>query len=81
MMDSIKLRNNFHTLIDSIKNDAFLNRFYEIMNRAKNRKEGSLIGRLTPSEHQELMSSYEESEDDSNLLDHKDVRSKYEGWL
>ncbi len=80
-MDSIELKNNFHNLIDSIKNDALLMRFYDIMTRAKNRKEGALLGRLTKEEYKELMLAYKESEDEENLLSHKDMMEKHKRWL
>jgi len=80
-MDSIELRNNFHILIDSIKNDALLMRFYDIMTRAKNTKEGILLGRLTKEEYKELMLAYKESEDEENLLSHKEMKEKHKKWL
>jgi hypothetical protein len=80
-MDSIELRNNFHNLIDSIKNDALLMRFYDIMTRAKNTKEGILLGRLTKEEYKELMLAYKESEDEENLLSHKEMKEKHKKWL
>ena len=80
-MDSIELKNNFHNLIDSIKNDALLMRFYDIMTRAKNRKEGALLVRLTKEEYKELMLAYKESEDEENLLSHKGMMEKHKRWL
>ena len=80
-MDSIELRNNFHNLIDSIKNDALLMRFYDIMTRAKNTKEGTLLGRLTKEEYKELMLAYKESEDEENLRSHEEMKEKHKRWL
>lgn len=80
-MDTIELRNNFHKLIDTINNDTLLTRFYDIMLRANNIKEGSLLSRLTKEEHQELMLAYRESENKKNNIGHKEMKIKHEKWL
>ena len=56
-------------------------RFYDIMTRAKNTKEGILLGRLTKEEYKELMLAYKESEDEENLLSHKEMKEKHKKWL
>ena len=80
-MDSIELRNNFHNLINSIKNDTLLIRFYDIMTIVKNTKEGTLLGRLTKEEYEELMLAYKESEDEENLISHEEMKKKHQKWL
>ncbi|MCD4746344.1 MAG: hypothetical protein K8R58_08600 [Bacteroidales bacterium] len=80
-MDSIELRNNFHNLINSIKNDTLLIRFYDIMTIVKNTKEGTLLGRLTKEEYEELMHAYKESEDEENLISHEEMKKKHQKWL
>ena len=54
-MTTIELKTNFHKLIDNINNDDVLYRFYEILEKAKETKEGSLWARLSPNEQQELI--------------------------
>jgi len=80
-MNSIELRNNFHSLIDKIKNDALLMKFYEIMIKAKDNKEGELISCLTKEEYEELIISYQESKDESNLISHDEMKNKHSKWL
>ncbi|MCK4664951.1 MAG: hypothetical protein KAT68_18925 [Bacteroidales bacterium] len=80
-MDSIELRNNFHNLINNIKNDVLLMRFYDIMIRAENTEEGKLMGRLTKEEYEELMLAYKESEDEENLISHEEIKKKHKKWL
>lgn len=80
-MDTIELRSNFHELIDNIKNDNLLIRFYDIMLRANDMKEGSLLRRLTKEEHHELMLSYQESEDEENNFSHEEMKKKHHKWL
>ena len=80
-MDSIELRNSFHNLIDSIKNDTLLMRFYDIMTRAENTKEETLLGRLTKEEYEELMLAYNESENEESLISHEEMKKKHKIWL
>ena len=80
-MDTIELRSNFHELIDNIKNDTLLTRFYDIMLRANNLREGSLLSRLTKEEHYELMLAYRESENKGNNISHKEMKIKHKKWL
>ena len=80
-MDSIELKNNFHNLIDSINNDILLMRFYDIMSTVKNTGSGTLLGRLTKEEYEELMLSYKESEDEENLISHEEMKEKHKKWL
>lgn len=80
-MDSIQLKDNFHILIDSFKNDTLLMRFYDIMTNIKNTKEGTLLGRLTETEYEELMLAYKESDDEENLISSEEMKKKHEKWL
>ena len=80
-MNTIELKNNFHQLIDTIDNETLLKKFYTIMSRAKENTDGKLWKKLSPEERNELLLSYEESENDNNLIPHSEIRKKYEKWL
>ena len=80
-MDTIELKSNFHELIDNIKNDTLLTRFYDIMLRANSTGEGSLLGRLTKEEHHELILAYRESENKENNISHKEMKTKHKKWF
>jgi hypothetical protein len=80
-MDTIELKSNFHELIDNIKNDTLLVRFYDIMLKANNIREGSLLSRLTKEEYHELMLAYQESDSAMNTISHKEMKKKHQKWL
>jgi len=40
-MTKIELKSNFHNLIDTINDESILKKFYELMSRAKDNKEGA----------------------------------------
>ncbi|MPM27950.1 hypothetical protein SDC9_74467 [bioreactor metagenome] len=80
-MNTIELKNNFHRLIDTIENEAMLTKFYAIMSRAKESTDGNLWEKLSAKEQSELLLSFEESEDEINLIPYSEIRKKYEKWL
>lgn len=80
-MNTIELKNNFHHLIDTIENDALLSKFYTMMRNAKENQEGKLWKKLSEEERNELMLSFEESEDEANLIPDSEIQKKYEKWL
>ena len=43
-MTKIELKSNFHKLIDNINNDNFLFKFYEILEKVKESKDGLIVG-------------------------------------
>jgi hypothetical protein len=80
-MNTIELKNSFHSLIDSINNDTLLMNFYDLMKTRSSTKEGQLWNRLTNYEQEELLLSVEESENHENLISHKEMKKKHEKWL
>jgi len=49
-MTKIELKSNFHNLIDTINDENILTKFYELLSRAKDNKEGELWKRLSQRE-------------------------------
>jgi hypothetical protein len=80
-MTTIELKSNFHKLIDNINNDNVLYKFYEILDKAKEAKEGSLWARLNPNEQQELIIIEKESHFSENLIPHSQMIKKHKKWL
>lgn len=80
-MNTIELKNNFHLLIDRIENERILSKFYTIMNRANENKDGKLWKNLSPEDKEELLLSYSESENEEQLIPYTEVKKKYKKWL
>ena len=73
-MNTIKLKENFHLLIDSIENEKLLSNFYNLIKKTSLAKEGHLWNRLTDQEQEELLLSLEESKNPENLISHEEMR-------
>ena len=80
-MTTLELKNNFHHLIDSIENENLLQKFYELMLHKRSTKDGTLWGKLSKDEKDELLMANEECENPENLIAHEDVKQKYSKWL
>jgi hypothetical protein len=80
-MTTIELKSNFHKLIDNIHNDTVLIKFYELMNRVKETKKGSLWSRLSIEEQQELLMIEKESHDLEKLISQNEMLNKHKKWL
>ena len=80
-MTTIELKKNFHRLIDSIDNEGLLLRFYDLILKKKNLKDGSLWNNLSISEQEELILSDDESNDPDNLIDNQNMSKKHIKWL
>lgn len=79
-MKTIELKNNIHNLIDSINNKNLLLNLYQILKNRTN-KDGDLWKRLTIEEKEELISAFEESKDDYNLISNEEMEKKLKKWL
>jgi hypothetical protein len=80
-MTTVELKSNFHKLIDNINNENVLYKFYEIIEKTKESKEGSLWARLSPNEQQELIMIEKESRLAENLISHSKMINKHKKWL
>ena len=80
-MNTIALKKNFHLLIDSIENENLLISFYELMKKRSSSKEGQLWNKLTQKEQDELLLSFEESENYENLISHDVMVKKHKKWF
>jgi len=80
-MKAIGIKNNFHTLIDSINNEMILSKFYALMKKAMESKQGQLWNTLSAQEQEELLQADLESMDDRQLISGEEMKKKHIKWL
>lgn len=80
-MNTIDLRNNIHNLIDKIDNNNLLIRFYELLQKRVDSKDGQFWSRMTEKEQKELLLSEAEADDKNNLIDSDELFEKHKKWL
>ena len=80
-MTTIELKSRFHNLIDNINDEIILSKFYDLLSRAKDKKEGLLWDRLSQEERDELTLIEEESSDSTNLISNSEMQQKHKKWL
>ncbi len=68
-MGIIELKSDLHKILDRIENEQLLRTIYDFLKQRKNAQEGQLWKTLTEEQKQEVYLSYEESQDDKNLID------------
>jgi len=80
-MTTFELKSNFHNLIDDINDDGILSKFYDLLSKAKENKEGMLWNRLSKSEREELLMIEKESHESTNLISNSEMQLKHKKWL
>ena len=80
-MNTIELKDNFHSLIDKISNENLLLDFYNLLKIRSATVEGQLVTRLSKQEHEELFLALEESDNDENMISHEEMKNKHKKWL
>lgn len=80
-MKTIEIKRDFHNFIDSIENVTFLENFYELMKNRFSQKNGLLWSRLSTLEKDEMLKSFNESENPKNLIDNNAMKTKLKKWL
>jgi hypothetical protein len=80
-MSSTEIKNSFHKLIDDIDNDIILSKFYNIMEKASESKDGQLWERLSEEDKKELLLIDNEIDNEDNLIPHSKVQEKHKKWL
>ena len=77
----MKIKDDFHHLIDSIEDEQLLQHYYQLIQKVNHDQNGQLWNNLSETEKQELLVAYDESFDNNNLLSHDEVQSQHEKWL
>jgi len=80
-MTTIEIKSRFHNLIDNINDESILSKFYELLSRANDKKEGFLWNRLSQEERDELTLIEKESSDSENLISNSEMQQKHKKWL
>lgn len=69
IMSTIKLKSNIHNIVDRIQSEELLQTIYDFLKVREANNSGTLWESLTKDQKEEIYLSFEESEDDSNLID------------
>ena len=77
----MKIKDDFHHLIDSIEDEQLLRRYYQLIQKINDDQNGHLWNTLNEYEKNELLIAYEESFDSNNLLSHEQVKQQHEKWF
>jgi hypothetical protein len=77
----MKIKDDFHHLIDSIEDEQLLQRYYQLIQKINDNQNGQLWNDLSDDAKNELMLAYKESFDSDNLLSHALVKQQHEKWL
>lgn len=76
-MGTIELKSDLLKILNRIKDEQLLRTVYEFLKEGENTEQGRIWKTLTEDQKKEVYSSYEESQDDKNLIDWEDVKKKY----
>lgn len=73
IMGIVDLKSNLHKIIDGIEDEQLLHAIFSFLEKREYTKEGLLWKQLTDEQKKELLQAYEDSEDEANLIDDKDI--------
>jgi len=68
-MGAVELKSNIHRIVDKTQDESLLQIIYDFLTVKNKNKDGKLWASLTQTEREELLSAYQESDDEKNLLD------------
>jgi len=77
----MKIKEEFHHLIDSINDEQLLKGYYELIQNLNSGETGQIWNNMTEEQKQEVLSAYEESFDPKNLISYEEVIKSHERWL
>jgi len=80
-MKQSDIRNSFHKLIDEIDNERLLMKFYDLLIKSSDQKEGELWNQLSDEQKNEVLIAESESHYHKNLIDHESQKTKHQKWL
>ena len=72
-MNTTKLKSNIHQIVDRIQSEQLLETIYGFLKTREATKPGEIWNSLTDEQKKEVLLSFEESEDENNLVDIDDV--------
>lgn len=72
----MELKSDLHKILDRIENEQLLRTIYDFLIQRENAQEGQIWKTLTEDQKKEVYLSFEESQDDKNLIDWETVKKK-----
>lgn len=72
-MGTAELKSNLHKMVDRIEDERLLSAIYSFLNERENSEEGRMWNSLTEDQKKEVLQAFDESEDNSNLINDEDV--------
>jgi len=75
-MGTIELKSDLHKILDKIDNEQLLRAIYDFLKQREDAKEGQIWSTLTEEQKKEVYLSYDESNDDDNLIDWDEVKGR-----
>ncbi len=76
-MSTIEMKSDLYKILDKIENEQLLRTVYDFLKQSENVEEGQIWKTLSEEQKKEVYLSYEESQDDKNLIDWENVKKKF----
>jgi len=73
-MGTAELKSNLHKIVDRIDDERLLRAIYSFLTQRENSEEVEIWNSLTPEQKEEVLKAYDESENESNLIDWEEVK-------
>ena len=68
-MGTVELKTNIHKIVDGIQSEQLLQTIYDFLKTRESSKPGGLWEKLTEEQKQEVLLAYDESDDETNLIE------------
>lgn len=68
-MGTLELKTNIHSIVDNIQNEQLLQTIYDFLRLRDNTQTGKIWDTLSQDERNEILSAYDESENNNNLIE------------
>ena len=75
-MGTLELKSNLHQIVDRIEDDRLLRAIFSFLKERENSADSRIWDSLSDDQKKEVLLAYDESEDDANLIENKDVWEK-----
>ena len=76
-----QLKSNLHQLIDELESTELLEEYYNEIKRIVNSSKHRIWDTLTEEQKKEVLLSFDETNDENNLIDNEEIMNKYKKWL
>jgi len=73
VMGTIELKSNLHKIVDRIEDEQLLRAIYSFLETREGSEDGLMWKQLTEEQKKEVLEAYDESDDDTNLIEDKDI--------